>query len=204
MNKSLWILIVLFGFSAATLSAQATDNDKSKFGLIFSETGTAAGVGALWQLNSHIAFSPYFNFRHEWKGTPYGSNTLSVGAKLPLYLKNWNKMRLYVAPGYEFTRIRTQGRGISTTASPQPIYSDDDKSIFNEGSGVLGIQYAIGNRISIFGDMGVAYQDQGSSHSSVTTLSTWTGGSTSYTSSSRTRTYNVGLKNSIGVIFYLK
>jgi hypothetical protein len=202
MKKSLWILIVLFGFSAATLSAQATDNDKSKLGLIFSETGTAAGVGAIWQLNNHIAFSPYFNFTHSWKGTPEGTNTLQVGAKLPLYLKNWNKMRLYVAPGYEFTRIRT--RGISNTPPITVSYSSDDKSIYNEGSGVWGIQYAIGNRISIFGDMGVAYQDQGSSHSSVMTLSTWTGGSTSSASSSRTRTYNVGLKNSIGVIFYLK
>jgi hypothetical protein len=192
MRKSLWIVNILFGFSVATLSAQATDNDKSKFGLIFSGTWDAPSVGAIWQPSDHLAFSPHFNFRHEWKGTPYGSNTLSVGAKLPLYLKNWGNMRLYVAPGYEFTRIRTQAINYSTNT--------DNKSISNEGSGVWGIQYALGNRISIFGDMGVAYQDRCDSFisigppldSRITTFST------------RTRTYSVGLKNSIGIIFYLK
>jgi hypothetical protein len=192
MKKSLWILIVLFGFSVASLSAQATDDDKSKFGLIFSGTRNSPSVGAIWQPSDHIAFSPHFNFRHEWKGTPYGSNALSVGAKLPLYLKNWNKIRLYVAPGYEFTRIRTQAIEYSTHT--------DNKSISNEGSGVLGFQYALGNRISIFADIGAAYQDRCDSlisngppmDSRITTFST------------RTRTYSVALKNSIGIIFYLK
>jgi hypothetical protein len=196
MKKSLWILIVLFGFSIATLSAQATDNDKSKFGLIFSETGTASGVGAIWQFNDHIAFSPYFNFTHQWKGVSDDSNALGVGAKLKLYLKNWDKMRLYVAPGYEFTRTRSQTHTKNSSLNLE--VNSDYKYITNEGSGVWGIQYAIGNRISLFGDMGIAYRDQCISGLSVAT------GSSNSTGSSRTRTYSVGLKDSIGIIFYLK
>jgi hypothetical protein len=198
MKKSLWILIVLFGFSVVNISAQATDTDKSKLGLVFSETGTNSGVGAIWQLSDHIAFSPYFNFTHQWKGDDDIANALGVGAKLKFYLKNWNKMRLYVAPGYEFTRTRYQTHSKNSTPLFDYITYSDYKYITNEGSGVWGIQYALGNRISIFGDIGVAYRDQCTSGLNVTT------GSYDSTSSSRTRTYSVGLKDSMGIIFYLK
>jgi hypothetical protein len=204
MKKLLWSLMILFGISVASLPAQDKGEDKQKFGLVFSANGSNPGVGAIWNLGSHVAFSPYINFTHSWNdannsslfvGTnPNKANTINVGAKLPLYLKNWEKTRLYVAPGYEFSRNRSQS---STTSSSSYSYNDQ-KTIKHDLFCGLGVQYAVGKRVSIFGDMGFNYQYQ---RSSVLWL---LGAITLSPNNSKVITNNLGFKDSIGIIFYLK
>jgi hypothetical protein len=204
MRKLPWILFVLAGFAFAAISVQAADNDQSKFGLVFSISGGDSGVGATWNLGNHVAFSPYFNFVRMWRNTssspsqislnPARQNDLAAGAKLQLYLKNWNKMRLYVAPGYEFGRLR------SMLSYKTSSYTSSSDELIHEHSafGVLGLQYAVNNRISIFGDMGPEYQDRGSDFSSMSS------GVIYSENKSSTRYHSLGIRNSLGIIFFLK
>jgi hypothetical protein len=204
MKKLLWILIVLAGLAFATISAQAADTDRSKFGLVFSTSGGDSGVGATWNLGNHVAFSPYFNFVRMWQNkssspsqfalNPMRQNTMAAGAKLQLYLKNWNKMRLYVAPGYEFGRSRF----MSSTKTSSYMFGADELIHQHSAFGVLGIQYAVNNRISIFGDMGLEYQDLGLDYTSMSS------GVTYSENKSSTRQHSLGIRNSMGIIFFLK
>jgi hypothetical protein len=218
MDNKLWIGMILFGLFSVTLPAQAADNNNSKFGLVFmgTERGDnvllSPGVGAIWQPNKHIALSPFFDFTHSRLNgysyssdttsgiaSPQSANTFGVGAKLQLYLKNWDGIRLYVAPGYTYARSRSK-RSTQTT-NPSSSYASyfDNKSISHEVSGVWGIQYAVSDRISLFGEIGVIYQNMERSNS-VTTIPE----DISNTFSPPQTVYSAGLKNSIGIIFYLK
>jgi opacity protein-like surface antigen len=220
MNRRLWIWIVLFGFFAATLPAQATDSDSPKFGLVFMGTGAgqsaliSPGVGAIWQPCEHIALSPFFNFTHSWRdGYSYSSDTTSanvspqsanifgVGAKLPLYFKNWDDIRLYVAPGYAYARSHSKSSAQQTNPSVSFTSQNEIKSISHEGSGVWGIQYAVNDRISLFGEIGVTYQHMEYSNTTTTVPEDIFGTSSS---PPQPAANSVGLKNSMGVIFCLK
>jgi hypothetical protein len=211
MRKPLLILLVLFGFCAATLSAQDKESEKHKFGLVFSGSGDTPGVGVLWHLNDHIAFSPYINFTHTWANdqsisslpSPLSSingNTLGAGAKLQLYLKDWNKVRFYVAPGYRFDRSRSQDSASSSSGTLTTTTYYDNKNFMHRISAVLGVQYPISNRISIFGELGGEYRDYQSKTINFATYSYQASRSTSYDYS----TFSAGFKNSLGIILYLK
>ena len=169
MNKNVWILIVLFGLFAVTLPAQSTDDENSKVGLVFMGSGSAntllsPTIGAIWHLNNHIAFSPYINFANKWRNwdinlgslDPNNKYYLATGAKLQLYLKKWNKVRLYVAPGYEFTREHILSPTNDESRSREYNILIHDHAVFVLG----GVHYVASNRISLLGDMGLEYKDR--------------------------------------------
>jgi hypothetical protein len=134
--------------------------------------------------------------------SPDSGTTLGIEAKLRLYLKDWDGLRLYVAPGYAYARFHSKSSGQLTQTNPpfSQTSSLDMKRISHDGSGVWGIQYDLSDRVSLFGEIGATYQQM--KYSTITTTVPDIVGDAS--PQPQPNAHRVTLKNSIGLIFYLK
>jgi hypothetical protein len=111
-----------------------------------------------------------------------------VLAALRFYVSDWKGLRFYVSPKYQF------GRTTSERIAGAPVYGTDSTSTSRTHGvyGAWGVQYAISDRVSIFGDMGGYY-----SRATGTTTNLATLGGDSHGSA-------IGTSGSWGLILYLK
>jgi len=185
MRKMLVSAIVVFGLFPAMLSAQDKVSEKRKFGLTFPN------IGIIWRISDQVAFLPDINLTHGWSelGSNVGdstNNSVGVNAALRFYLHDWKGMRFYLTPRYGYvwnnTNLSIQGTGTE---------SSNTSEVRNHSvSGAWGIEYAVSDRISLFGDIGVRYnhgrQESSSQFSSNSTVN------------------SVGTAGTWGLILYLK
>jgi hypothetical protein len=187
MRGFLSALIGSIALVSAPLFAQEQESPRGKIGL------TLPGIGAILHLTDHVAFVPGVGFTHNWSSlssapTTTAANNLSVSAALRFYVRDWKGLRFYLSPKYSFSRSTSErnagGTGYGTDSSTAGDY--------HAAYGSWGIQYAISDRVSIFGDMGAFY-----SRSTYSTSSSAMLGGDTYSQ-------NVGTSGSWGLIFYLK
>jgi hypothetical protein len=183
MRRLLLSVIVLCGSFPAMLSAQDKTVEKRKFGLTFPN------IGIIWHISDKVAFVPDINLTHGWSeiGSNSGdstTNSVTVNAALRFYLHNWKGMRFYLSPkyGYGWSNVETSSslQGVS--------YASE---LHNHSvSGAWGLEYAVSDRISLFGDIGVRYM-----HGKTDSSSQF---------SSDTKSNMVGTVGTWGLILYLK
>jgi hypothetical protein len=172
--------------SPSMLCAQQKDTQKREFGLTFPN------IGIIWHITEDVAFLPGISFNHSWGSSDAisdnWSNSLNVDASIRFYIQEWKGVRFYLAPKYSFGWGDSEARPDSGTG-PATI---DSTTHSHAVSGAWGIQYAISDRISIWGDIGVRY-----SHAEISTSGF---ANTSYES----RNKSIGAVGTWGLILYLK
>ena len=164
MKKSLIIWMFALLLVPASLFAQEKEKAKYRFGLTFPE------IGVIWHLSENIAFVPGIEFSHGWSSyssSTFGfddstsnlsHNTLRVNAGLRIFISEWKDIRFYISPKYGFGWVETK---TDRTGYPYPYdeYSPSEgySTHLHKVSAAWGIQYAISDRINIFGDIGATY-----------------------------------------------
>jgi hypothetical protein len=169
MKKCMRILPVLLLLLPVSLSADEKKDEDFKFGFTFPN------IGAIWHMTERIAFLPGISFNHSWGESSSiinetinsSSNNLGVSAGLRFYLYDWEDLRFYISPVYRFGWAEFDYSEISTSTS----YS-------HRVSGAWGLEYALNNRLSLYGDIGVSYNRNTTSDidghsSSFGTTGTW-------------------------------
>jgi hypothetical protein len=138
--------LLLVVFASLGVPAVAWGQEVGQKGITM---GYPESIGLLWHVTDNVAVRPEFRFAHSTTDTnvPFaGENTSStsfgVGVTALFYLKRYDSLRTYVAPGW--THSHTDP-GAGTTANSDTI------------AGMFGAQYAVGKRFSIFGETGVAF-----------------------------------------------
>jgi opacity protein-like surface antigen len=182
--RQLAFALVVLG-SSSTL---AVAEDERTVGVTM---GYPASIGILWHVSDRVAIRPEFSFTttsNEFTsalGTVTASDVsaVGVGASGIFYLTDVNKLRTYVSPRFTYARTTssTEANGVSASSSGSGrSYS---------GGAAFGAQYALGDRFSVFGEVGVGYAGQKSSSD----ISTFQSSTVSHTWSSRT---------GVGVVLY--
>jgi opacity protein-like surface antigen len=186
MKNILIALVVVIGLVPAVVSAQDKAVETRKLGLTFPN------IGVIWHMTDHVAFAPDVSFNHNWStfssnSAPddYSGNTVSVNAALRFYVQDWKGIRFYVTPkyGYGRTSLSIQYESGSQSTSR----TADAHSI----TGAWGLQYAITDRISLFGDIGARYSRSTSE------------GDEAFLQSG-TKNHTIGTVGTWGLIVYLK
>ena len=181
MRKLFLSVIVVCGMFPALVSAQDKAVEKRKFGLTFPN------IGIIWRISDNVAFLPDINLSHGWSdlGTNAGdstNNSIGVNAALRFYLHDWKGVRFYVSPryGYNWSNVKSPLQGSSMTSELRT----------HSVSGAWGVEYAVSDRISLFGDIGVRYN-----HGKIDSSSEFSSG---------TNSNSIGTAGTWGLILYLK
>jgi len=178
-------LLVMVALIPAIVSAQDKAGETRKFGL------TIPNIGLIWHITDNVAFVPDITFIHNW--STFGSdstlykhsgNGVAVNAALRLYIQDWKGIRFYVTPKYGFSR--------SSSSSESQSGSGSSGINTHSVTGAWGLQYAVTDRISLFGDIGARYS-RGKSESIDSVIS-----------EGRTTNNNFGTVGTWGLIVYLK
>jgi hypothetical protein len=186
MKRLLLTCFVMCALFPSMLRAQGKDAEKQKFGLTFPN------IGVIWHITDNVAFLPGFSFNHSWSSSDDfykdSTNLLNVDASLRFYVQEWKGVRFYLAPKYSFGWVDTESDiGYETSPSTRAV-----TTYSHAVSGAWGLQYAISNRISIWGDIGVRYSHGTGSTSPSTILGL------------DTHTNSISTVGTWGLILYLK
>jgi hypothetical protein len=143
MKRFVLICLVLSLFIPMSLFAQDDDRDM-KLGLTFPD------IGVIWNISDHVSLLPGFDFGHGWghseiSNVTNSNDSVSLYAKLRFYISDWNKVRFYLSPKYKYSWLQSDSEINQSTNS----FSTHNHTV----AGAWGIQYAVSDRISIFGDM---------------------------------------------------
>ena len=153
-----------------------------------------AAVGVLWHVSPKVAIRPELSFAGTSTDTTSSSIAsdssgwaIGTGVSALFYLKTYEHLRTYVTPRFTYSHTSTT----STLSSLLPGVTTSKSEQTNDSTGIAGLfgaQYMLGDRFSLFGEVGFGY-----AHGS-TTSSTAT--STKITSN------GWGTRAGIGVVFY--
>jgi hypothetical protein len=165
------------------MAARAAAQEAGQAGIAM---GYPTSVAVIFHATDKVAVRPEFSFRHSTSDLDFlgqdGSRTttgISVGASGLFYLRDWDKVRTYVSPRYEWTR----------TTSESDVFASEARTTGHAFTGSFGAQYALDRRFGVFGEVGLTYDTADAELDGVDTDSnnrSW---------SSRT---------AVGVIFYFK
>ena len=184
------VLAVCSGLIAA-LPALAVAQEQRKVGITM---GYPASLGVLWHVNKKVAIRPEISFATSSNETTSSVQTIptvtietdswviGTGASALFYLREYDHLRTYVAPRITYSHTSTDGSssGLTTIVSTQTTNTWS-------GAGLFGAQYMLGDRFSLFGEVGFGF-----SHSdSKISLSTSSSSGTSW-----------GTRAGVGVVFY--
>lgn len=138
------------------LPSSAAAQEERRVGLTM---GIPGAVGLIWQASDRVAVRPEFQFSHltsESTSPQLGLSSasegwsVSPGVSVLFYLQRWDHLRTYVSPRFSFTR---------STNSFVPSGAIDAAESTNKsytGSGSFGAQYALGDRFSLFAEIGLS------------------------------------------------
>jgi hypothetical protein len=141
-------------------------------GLFFAASGTAgaqeagkagitiaypASIGVIWHATDSVAIRPAFSFSHSDNDSD-ASDSHSTGFAIDLgvlfYVKKYDNVRTYVSPRFLYSRS-------SSTATPTSTQGTLPETTIigttTGAAGVFGAQYAPSNRVSVFGEVGIAF-----------------------------------------------
>ena len=176
--------------------AGAGAQDGGKTGITM---GYPASIGVIWHANDKIAIRPEFSisgtssesspapsFTSKTDGWGYG-----VGASALFYLHTYDHLRTYFSPRFTYGHATTNGESSGLATLPSGIATVTTKSTANTSgiTGSFGAQYALGDKFSVFGEVGFGFN-----HSSTTTSST--------AISQKVTGNGWGTRTGVGVIFY--
>lgn len=178
-----WTGVLLLGAAVLIGARSAAAQEAGDVGLT---TGFPAAIGAIWHLTDAVAIRPEINFSHNNLDTSVssGSSSTSVGFSVSglLYVSHDDRLRTYVAPRLDYSHVSASSDGVVSLSTDRNTWG---------GSGSFGVQYAVGDKFSIFGEAGLAY-------TRAHTPSTSTQG---VASAEFTQTA-FGTRTAVGVIFY--
>jgi opacity protein-like surface antigen len=158
--------------------------------------GYPAAVGVLWHVSDKVAIRPELSFAGSSNETSTSTGTLpeiqiegdgwsiGTGVSALFYLRKADRLRTYVSPRFTYSHASN-----TTTTTGLPVTNPRNETSTNAVgfSGSFGAQYAVGDRFSIYGELGF-----GISHSSSKSSNTPTRGSGN----------SWGLRSGVGVVFY--
>ena|SRR5215831_14489346 len=201
MARSLALAVFVLAMTSLPASAQ----DRGAFGITM---GYPASIGAIWHVTDRVAIRPEVSLTQLSNATtstvyimgPGGTIlastttqsttdqwTVGVGASALFYVKQWDALRAYVTPRYQYSRA-TISASATNSGSVQVLSQPDFTSNTHFISGSFGVQYALGTRFGLYGELGLGY-----SHAATDTTAPGAGRSTTNT---------VGTRSGVGVLFY--
>jgi hypothetical protein len=180
----------------ALVSALAAAQDTRKVGITM---GYPASFGVLWHASDKVAIRPELGFSgssNQTTASPVSptsgtieiegdGSSIGTGVSVLFYIGKYDRLRTYVTP--RFTYSHSSSTTTSSGTSGLPPISGTQTTNSTGGSGSFGAQYAIGDRFSVYGELGFSF-----GHSS----------STSSLSSSKGSGNSWGLRSGVGVVFY--
>ena len=151
--------------------------------------GYPASIGIVWHATNKVAIRPDLSLSGgsaEISGSSFENDTdalsLGTGVSVLFYLRTYEHLKTYFSPRFTYSRTRT-----TSTSSGFTTASSTATSTSTGGAGSFGAQYALGDKFSVFGEVGF-----GVSHQKGTTS----------TSSNKATGNSWGTRTGVGVIFY--
>jgi hypothetical protein len=188
--------LVLSAVLIAVLPASARAQDKHKAGITM---GFPASVGVLWHVNEKVALRPELTFGGSSSETSIttGTQTITInsdgwsigtGVSALFYLKTEDRLRTYVSPRfiYSHTSASSDTSGLTTVPGQTPLDATQTGDAWG-GIGSFGAQYAVGDRFTVFGELGFGF-----THSSTSRTATGTSGSGNAW----------GTRGGVGIVYY--
>jgi hypothetical protein len=136
----------------------ARAQDERQVGLTM---GYPASVGLLWHVADNIAIRPELSLSRssvEASSLDFGVDgtdgwMLGTGVSVLAYLQSGNSLRTYVSPRFTYSRSES-------TSSGENVTDRETIGTNYSVSGFFGAQYALGDRFSVFGEVGFGYNWQ--------------------------------------------
>jgi hypothetical protein len=169
--------------------------------------GYPASFGVLWHASKKVAIRPEISFAgsstESTTSLPSSQTSLpsissegdgwsiGTGVSALFYLRTYEHLRTYVSPRftYAYTSVSTSSNVPNATGA---LISGKQTGKGASGTGSFGAQYMLGDRFSVFGEVGFGFSHSTSSSSSSSTTSTATKGSSNAW----------GTRAGVGVVFY--
>jgi len=156
-------VIVLF-VCAISIASTAFAQDAKKFGVVMG-----SNLGVIWQPTASVAVRPEIGFSHNStknETSQVSSTNSSLAVPLAIsalfYFAEHDHLRTYVSPAFTYQRNSSES---STNVTSPPVNTYGFR-------GVIGAQYAISDRFSAFGEIGLAYSHAKARNAANTTTST--------------------------------
>jgi hypothetical protein len=124
--------------------ASAFAQDTAKVGLVMA---IPASVSFIWHASDTMAIRPEFDFSGGSAETSAGDLTNTVvnpAVSVLFYLQQWDDVRSYVSPRYEYQRSSAGGVGDGHT---------DNQTV----AGSIGVQFTPHRRFGVFGETGIGF-----------------------------------------------
>lgn len=190
---------VLMAASPALVCAQDTHT-------VGVTMGYPASFGVLWHTSKKVAIRPEISFAgsstESTTSLPSSQTTvpsissegdgwsIGTGVSALFYLRTYEHLRTYFSPRftYSYTSVSTSSNVPTGTGAS---VSGKQTSKGATGTGSFGAQYMLGERFSVFGEIGFGFGHSSLSSSSSSTTSSTTGSSNSW-----------GTRAGVGVVFY--
>lgn len=179
----IWQLVSLAGCLLFVESSAARAQDTNKVGITMAYP---TSIGLIWPVSNKLAVRPDFTISgssaEAASGLDASSWNIGAGVSVLVYLKDYDHVRTYFAPRFDYARSSNRSE---TGASTIPSI---DTTRWNAGgAGSFGVQFTPGERFGVFGEVGFGF--------SYSTLPSATSPSTGHAT-------GWGLRSGVGVIFY--
>ena len=179
-------ILALCSALAALLPAGAAAQEQHKVGIVM---GYPASLGVLWHASDKIAVRPELTL--SGSSTETSSSSLDIegdgwnlgtGVSALFYLRTEDRLKTYFSPRFTYTHA-------SSTSSASGVTTSELKQTTNTVgvSGSFGAQYAVGDRFTVFGELGFAFSHLHSKSS----LAPSSGSGNGW-----------GLHSGVGIVFY--
>jgi len=182
IRRFLFLAAGLLFLARGTASAQ----DAGKVGVTM---GYPSSFGIVWHVSDKVAIRPELTLGGASSESTSGSFAstndnwnVGTGVSVLFYLKTYDQLKTYFSPRLTYGRSssETTGSGVTTTTV--------ETTTTNTGvAGMFGAQYRLGDKFSVFGEVGLGYnhaKSTGSGQAQTSTANSWS-----------TRT-------GVGVVFY--
>ena len=182
IRRFLFLAAALLFLARGTASAQGA----GKLGVTM---GYPSSFGIVWHVSDKVAIRPELTITvssSESSNSSFSAENdtwnLGTGVSVLFYLKSYDQLRTYFSPRLSYNRNTNENTSSGITTSTSEATST------NTGvAGMFGAQYGLGDKFSVFGEVGVGY------------TRSETSGSPQVTKSSGN---SLGTRTGVGVIFY--
>lgn len=159
--------VIMLFVCAISITSAAFAQESKKFGVVMGSV-----LGVLWQPTPSVAIRPEISFSHNsTKNETSQASSTNSSLSLPLavsalfYMAEHDHLRTYVSPAFTYQRNSSES-SLNVTNPPANTYGF---------RGMVGAQYAISERFSAFGEIGIGYAHVKTPNSSNTATSTSSG-----------------------------
>ena len=179
-------ILALCSLLVAGLPTLAAAQEQHKIGITM---GYPAAAGVLWHVSPKVAIRPELTFAGSSTETTSSSLAiegsgwnLGTGVSALFYLRTEERLRTYFSPRF------TYSHSSSSSSSSGVTTSELEQTTNVVGvSGSFGAQYAVGDRFTVFGELGFSFSH---SHSKASQLPTSGSGN------------GWGLRSGVGIVYY--